>query len=328
MISLLCVLSIFLVLLNYVSPLSENVEIWLDKELGQPLKGDRTEVILFMGETGNGKSSLASLLTDVDIVCVEVNNSGEFILIDSNKNIGGASTINSKTFRPNFMRNNRSDFYDCPGFSDTRGEKMEILTKHAVRRLVEAVEKVKFVFVANHVTLRFGMGDRRGFMDLVKYATRFIKNINVYRNGIALIVTKVQNSFRKYENGTWNLVNNNEKTINAVAKFLTQTKMDLEEQRKNTNSRKENELIKKYIKFIDILVENDGRKRIGILHMISESGHVRNMQSVKAEKKAIETIIDNLAFIPKKNDDFDHDITNREIVQAYNLLHNTEPCQC
>lgn len=323
----LCVLSILLVLLSWVSPLSENVEIWLDRELGQPLKGDRKEVILIMGETGNGKSSLTSLLTDVDMVCVEVNNSGEFILQDSNKNIGGASTINSKTFLPNFMRTDRSDFYDCPGFSDTRGEKMEILTKHAVRRLVEAVEKVKFVFVASHYMLRFGMGDRRGFMDLVKFASRFIKNIDAYRDGIALVVTKVRNSFRK-ENGTWILVNDNEKTINAVAKFLAQTKADLEEQRHNSNSRKEKESIKKYTQFLDILLENDGQNRIGILHMISESGYIKNMQSVQAEKKAIESIIDNLAFIAKNNDDFDHDITNREIVQAYNLLHNSERCQC
>lgn len=91
-----------------------------------------------MGESG--KSTLTSLLTDANVFCTEVNNTGEFILIDSNNNIGIESTIQSKTFRPNFVSNNWNDYYDCPGFSDTRGEEIEILTKHAVRRLVEAVE--------------------------------------------------------------------------------------------------------------------------------------------------------------------------------------------
>lgn len=158
------------------------------------------------------------------------------------------------------------------------------------------------------------MGDRYGFMDLVRYATKLIKNIEKYEAGIALVVTKVQKTFRKYDNGTWYLDNDNSKALNAIVNFLLQLKIDLESQKNGTNSQTEIESISKYIRFIDILLENDGKNRIGILRMISESGPVKNMTSVQREISAINSIINqNLQFISKKNDDFNHNLINSKI---------------
>lgn len=273
--------------------------------------GDQKNVVLILGNTGSGKTTLTSLLSGVELEAKEVvPGSGEFVIVDEKDLISGKSTTVSKTEIPELMHDvvHKIAYYDCPGFNDSRGVEHDISVSYLIRKLIKFADSVKLVFAISFTSVRYGVGDRRDFMDLAKHAINFAKNIERYRDGIALIVTKVENRYVK-----GNLVED-DKMIEAIAEFLKQAKIDLENINQQPDiSTEDKEFNRKKITFIDILLEKnqkDEYTKIGIMRLADDSGPVKDIELLQVEKTTIFKMINrNLKFVSKENTDFGYTIS-------------------
>lgn len=111
-------------------------------------------------------------------------------------------------------------YFDCPGFSDTRSVEYDLTTTYLNRKLLSFAKSVKFVFLINYASVR-AAGDRADFIELTKHIIKLIKNIKKYRNGIMLVVSKVDNEFSRSK------LINDDKIIKRIVVFLHQAKQDL-----------------------------------------------------------------------------------------------------
>lgn len=280
--------------------------------------------IFILGNTGAGKSTLASLLTDAEITSTEVRDDlGEFIITDKKGLISGVSTTTSKTIVPELMNEQRNGiiYYDCPVFNDSRSVSHDISVTYLIQKLIKYAQKLKLVFAVSYTAVKVGTGDRRDFMDLAKHAITFVKNMDKYRNGIALVVTKVENRY-VMKNKQPHLVDDC-KIIEGVVEFLKQAKLDLEGKINGNISSEERDFNSKKIQFIDILLQTNDRneyEKIKIMRLANENGPVQSMNILQTEKKAIQSMIaQKIQYISKENSDFGYTISD----ESKNRLHET-----
>jgi len=125
------------------------------------------DVLLLIGSTGAGKTSLISYLTGLDLN-YESDDSEHGI---TQKNIipgfeisGGGDSV---TMLPNFRSLTDSSclLYDLPGLEDTRGSSYEILNASFIKNIVENAKTVGFIFVEDKATLSSKRG--KGLKTLV-----------------------------------------------------------------------------------------------------------------------------------------------------------------
>lgn len=274
--------------------LNNQEEQWLGRE---------RNVVLLLGNTGVGKSTLATLLTNTThLVSKGTPETGEFLL-DDNHRISSDCTIESKTHVPELVIDsvNNTSYYDCPGFGDTRGLQYELAQTYFIRRILDYADSVKFVFIIDNGSVKKG-GDRKNFPRLAKYATSIIQNFDKYTNGIALIITKVENTVIMDENEdgdvTYKMVDDDTKKKSIVG-FLEEIKKNL-----HRSPSTENEAI---IKFIDIISvkKNDKYEKIGLFRMPNKAGPVDKIPLLKGVTKKLVTIVDkNINYIESDMNDF------------------------
>lgn len=288
------------------------------------------DIILMLGNSGAGKSTLTAFLTGTKLESIEtLKDSGEFVLVDKNDLKSQKSTTTSNTIVPDLMidMKNGLTFYDCPGFGDTRGVAYDISVSYLIKQLINRLESVKLVFAVSFSSVRNG-GDRHDFMELVNYATNFIKDIEKYKNGIALVVTKVDNRYVN-KNNTLHLVDD-DMVIATIALFLKQVKINLENNKQCDNvSVEENELNDNKIKFIETLLGMDKQTnkytRIGIFRLADQIGSTENMPILQNERKTIISMIDHkLQYIEIENDDFGYAISEKSKNQMHELMYEMQ----
>jgi len=160
------------------SHLEENPNL-LDSSVGK-------DIIVFLGNTGAGKSTLINYLSGKEL---EVDGLGNIALQDpqnpSAMVIGNSD--GSETFLPRFTPVGNFLFYDLPGFRDTRGTARNLVNACFIKAIMENARSVRLVFVA-------GIGEVteiRGssFKELYRQATQLIpqKSIETFS---ALVITK------------------------------------------------------------------------------------------------------------------------------------------
>lgn len=141
----------------------------------------QSDVVLVLGITGSGKSTLTLLLTGAELEAKEIDGAeGSFLIVDKNNKISGTSTTTSKTIVPDLMieEMNGTAFYDCPGFGDSRGAKIDIAATFAIRKLLNFAESFKFIFTASYNSMQVAIGDRLDFMELTRYATNIVMQLH------------------------------------------------------------------------------------------------------------------------------------------------------
>lgn len=288
----------------------------------------KKEVVLVMGDTGAGKTTLVSIITKAELNSNEtVEDSGEYIIVDEKQLISGINTTVSKTIIPNLMVHKKTGtiYYDCPGFNDSRGVANDISVSYFTRKLLNKSSAVKFVFVISYLAVQNGAGDRHNFLDLVKHAVTFIKNIDKYADGIALIVTKVENRTIE-KDGKIKLVDDS-RIIDAIAVFLSSAKVNLSVENNGNITPEKREMNNKKIKFIDILLKkNNGEfERIGILRLANKTGPVANIKVIQDERRIIKTIInEHLSYVKKEDSDFGYTVSNESKNHIHNLMEDMQ----
>lgn len=281
--------------------------------------GTQKNIVLLLGITGSGKTTTGLLLTENDLISYEIEGTGEFVITDEKNRISRDSAITSKTIIPEKMidENSGTVYFDCPGFSDTRGLLNDLSVVYFIKKLFNFADSIKLVFMIASSSVRIS-GDRREFMELAKYAITMIKDIEKYHNGIALIVTKVPNESNRSD----------EIFVNRTLYFLNHTKNDLIKKNEDSiTSQNEKEINLNVIKFIDIFLEKTdaNSKKIGIFRQTSENGPVKDMPVIQNEKEIISTIINrNIQFIRKENNDFRYTISTDSLNQIHSLMVKTQ----
>ncbi|XP_069673866.1 uncharacterized protein [Periplaneta americana] len=255
--------------------------------------------VLLIGNTGSGKSTLALFLAG-DISSLQSVENGVDFVIEDGKNRISDGTVVSQTIYPELIvdEDTGTSYIDCSGFRDTRSVSHEIATTYFNKRIVDSTGELKIIIVVNHSSLRIGV-DRQDFKAVVQHAAEFIRNVEKYRNGIAMVVTKVD--AERFSD---------DKIIDAIAEFLKEFKKDL---RKIDTNRDLHTNINALIN--TLLMKESGRyARIGIFRRPNEEGPLSNIALPQEGKNSIEELIHNhLTYVSTDKDDFGFTISDRAI---------------
>ncbi len=143
------------------------------------------DIVVFLGNTGAGKSTLINYLSGKELEVDQLGNIVQNSFDPSAMGIGNSD--GSETFLPRFVEANDFLFYDLPGFRDTRGTARNLVNACFIKAILENARSARLVFVA-------GIGEVteiRGssFKELYRQATQLIpqKSIETFS---ALVITK------------------------------------------------------------------------------------------------------------------------------------------
>ncbi|XKL65629.1 hypothetical protein PGB90_009049 [Kerria lacca] len=276
------------------------MEIFKLIELGENnIRNDRKEIILILGVTGSGKTTLAHFLAadNNNLISKEVGNVGEFIIEDKDDKIRAG--VVSKTVFPEIILDSETEmaFCDTPGFDDTRGTITDITATYFIKKIIRNVEKVKILLTVNYSSLRTGV-DRKDFVNLINHTIRNLKNIKKFENSVALVATKVENSYKKLGNKIVSV--SDELLIEYIAEFLRITK-------DNFNKIAGEELMEQGKQLIDALLikSEEGYKRIGLFRRPENVGPLSKMEVLQEERIRLKRIIEeNLNYTNVNENDF------------------------
>ncbi|GBO21330.1 hypothetical protein AVEN_267892-1 [Araneus ventricosus] len=285
------------------------------------------DVIMILGITGSGKSTFTQWVAGDNTKLISKQTgegTGEYII--EGPGISN-STIKSETIFPELVIDAKTNtaYYDCPGFSDTQGTSHEIAETYFIKKVLDFLENLKMVFTINHSSVRKGV-DRQDFMKLLRHVTDLVKDIDKFKDSIAMVATKVDNQYRKQGNDI--VLVGDDIVIAAIAGFLQEAKQYLEDNSKRPNvSEKENRFYENAIKFVEVLLEKEEEKytRIGIFRRPDMPGPVSDIPLLREGKQYIEKIVyEKLNFSAKNNEDFGYTVSERtkndinEIVEEIN----------
>ncbi|XP_031636416.1 uncharacterized protein LOC116349220 [Contarinia nasturtii] len=282
--------------------------------------GIEEDKVLVLGITGVGKSFVSCLLIGDETLEAIEGEYYELIIIDKNGRVSTGPITQSRTVAPDRMTDGQYTYFDCPGFDDTRGIANDISVSYFIRRLLDAANTLKFVFIINYTAL-FG-GERNAFTDLALHATTMIQNITNYQHGMMLIVNRSPNERRNGQlipDETYIL-----RIISALEAIRTQ-KLGENDASTNAATIEQNNNI---IEFIDVILNKDntiGNRKIGIVREVEDIGLINDMEIFQTQREFLKQIINqNLQFIPKNDEDFDHTISDRSkliLYQQYDIVH-------
>jgi GTP-binding protein EngB required for normal cell division len=193
------------------------------------------KLILLLGSTGTGKSTLAKFL--IGDKSLQLKQVGQSFIFEDNASVGN-NIRKSMTIVPNVYQDpqTRELIVDSPGFSDTREPKYEIANAFFIKKVLEHAKKLKIVITENYFSLTEGM-DRFGFSRLLRSLAELVPNIEKLKGSMVLVATKA------------NRRGNAEYVKTDLLNYLTAFKTYLEE---DLNS-KANVTIRGMLRALDVL---------------------------------------------------------------------------
>jgi len=168
---------------------------------------DDEKVLLVIGKTGVGKSTLINYLSGAELVATKKGFGGYVLNVKEqvgNIKIGHSNV--SETTVPNKWYDEKTGitYWDCPGFEDTKGAEQDIANAFYVQRLFNN-PKLKLVVVVQETTFMEDRGSK--FIDLIGKLGILLKDFNKFKDGLSLVVTKASPSMTtedvKYGIGTY-----------------------------------------------------------------------------------------------------------------------------
>ncbi|MHB9148137.1 MAG: lipase family protein [Candidatus Amoebophilus sp.] len=185
----------------------DNVSLFLQQEMGEISNIAYGEVekplIVLMGDTGAGKSTIADWLTGKKMFSIQdpdfassdpIDNKFHFILSDTQNSTYDVSSriapgVKSKTITPELWPAKGEWVYaDCPGFNDTRGPLQKIKNALYIQALFKHDNLVKFLLVMEPDSLTGVRG--QGVVKALTNLKNMFKDPYKLRNSISLVITK------------------------------------------------------------------------------------------------------------------------------------------
>ncbi|XP_055850200.1 uncharacterized protein LOC129914816 isoform X2 [Episyrphus balteatus] len=283
---------------NVNSEYTTIINFWQDHKKELVFTEQHEKVVLVMGNTGSGKTTLVSALVGRKLRAI--NQNGYRVIVDDEDRIGTGSS--SKTLIPETMIDikNQITYVDCAGFRDNRNLEYEISSIYFQNILMNRVKKVKFIFVINYESLK-NNGNKNDFDDLFEHIGEFIKNISKFHDGIALVATKVENMYDQSDDGTFYLVNDNQSVLEGIENYLLD---------KREMYRKKTDNLEKYKMFVDLInallqKNKNSYTKLAIFRQPAGQGLLTRLRATNNEINAIIKMTQtNLSFVQKNKDDF------------------------
>lgn len=169
-------------------------------EGSQKISTDDKSVVLVMGNTGAGKTSLTAHLSGLDLVIKKTKYDEPYVdYLKREEWHGkiGTSNVDSETFIPNkFVSADGVVFWDCPGFADSRGSEIDIANSFYIGSIAKNAERVKFVLVIDGSSFHNkGFGDLRAeaYKLLFETINHMSKGTKIdFSQNLTLIFTKTK----------------------------------------------------------------------------------------------------------------------------------------
>lgn len=151
------------------------------------------DAILFLGETGVGKTTLCKVLAQ----CKDVYSEKEgavFVFKDGAKAIGSTPESTTRVVAPFLSECQQVAYLDCPGFGDDRGFEVELNSMLMVREAALRLATLKVAFVVEFHNV-VGGARIRAFKGLLEYATKLLVDIGPYleAGAVGIVCTKCNN---------------------------------------------------------------------------------------------------------------------------------------
>lgn len=245
------------------------------------------DIVLVLGNTGTGKSTLTRFITKKLSDLLVVDSYGEFIITYPAEDVIANTTTISKTIYPTLVFDEtKVPFYDCPGYDDTRNSSIEIATTYFIKRVVDHAKSIKFVLTANYESVHVG-GHRTDFIHLVEHFYKFVKNISHYNESITLVATKVENQPVLLPNGT-RIIRSDEEMTSNIAHFLDEYRNTLKTEEATNYSLNA-------IALLDILLKttDNGKtfKKIGLFRKPEQAGTLDKMNAMVEGRLKLRDIV-------------------------------------
>lgn len=151
------------------------------------LLNTQSQVVLVIGQTGVGKSTLINYLSGAELIY-----NSDFDYLEVKNQVGKIAVghgAESMTTVPNQWhdREHSLTYWDCPGFEDTKGSEQDIANAFYVQRLFQnAFIKLLVVVQAS------SFDDKRGsaFTQLIGKLASLLNNFSHFSQAITLVVSK------------------------------------------------------------------------------------------------------------------------------------------
>jgi GTP-binding protein EngB required for normal cell division len=144
------------------------------------------DIVVFLGNTGAGKSTLINYLSEKELRADDFNN-----IVLSNPHDSSAMAIGegapSETFLPRFIPIDNLLFYDMPGFKATQGTAIDLVNACFIKNIIENANSVRLVFVVGMGEINDGRGE--SFKNLSNQVRQLISDKPI-ENFSGLVVTK------------------------------------------------------------------------------------------------------------------------------------------
>lgn len=337
-----------------------------DKELGEcllegrnridadykRLENNKKKIVLLIGNTGEGKTSLSLFLTGKQPVFKEINGDKIVCFPDVDSSLVGHDQDQSCTIYPKLFLNNDIVLWDCPGFLDSRGDNYKLAANVFLDYLTKQRGDKSFVIVVTDSSLGGGGGGNRGgvFTNLIDDISKIfahsreelfseIPGEETLLDSLVWVITKPPEK-RKPEHMQAILTNKSRTFADKIAdlaKLLSSKDSKASDSiEKRLDTQRKEKLLTNACKKNNVLLtfKNPDKERKDILSQIKKSKSVVDVKSAfvdskqkeKLEKIAEKTFVHTIELDQKINeikrhkDDLNEIIRLKNEIQSMNLF--------
>ncbi|KAF8764966.1 hypothetical protein HNY73_022989 [Argiope bruennichi] len=198
-------------------------------------------------------------------------------------------------------------YYGCSCLSDHSSTSEEIATAYFTNKVLNHSERIKIIFAVNYRSIIKGT-DMNHFMKFLKHASNFVKNIDRYRNSIAMMAISVGEQHLKKDDIL--LLTEDNQLIREITDFLLEVRQQITDKQKDAVISVQEQAFYEYaLKFIDIVLtkNNDGYKKIGIFRELKS-----NIDELQERTNNMKNILcEELEFVEKLDIDFRCNISEK-----------------